>query len=251
MDYVDVIIPAYNPGVFLDEAIRSALAQSYDKVNIIVVDDNSREDVEKITKKYKNITYIRNNKTLGPAASRNIAIEASDAPYISLLDADDIWCRNKLRRSMSAFKVNPDIGMTCGNYKMLINRKKLLKPFYKSPIKVSWNKLINQNFVASGTTTIRRDVMEQIGGFDESLWVSEDYKAWLTISEEYPIHYIHDVLYYYSWIKKEGSSLTKRADIMAKQDSNIAKIRAESRRRMNHANAQGKVAAKQRMLRRL
>ena len=180
-NYVDVIIPAYNPGAFLDEAIRSALSQIHNKINIIVVDDNSDEDVEKITNKYSNITYIRNEENLGPAASRNIAIRASTAPYISLLDADDIWCSNKLSTSLMAFKNNPEIGMTCGNYQILVNRKKLLNPFYKGPIKIDWNKLMRQNFVASCSTTIRRDVMEELGGFNEEYWISEDYDMWTRI----------------------------------------------------------------------
>jgi len=238
MDYVDVIIPAYNPGTFLDEAIQSALGQSHNKINIIVVDDHSQEDVEKITKKYNNITYIRNDKNLGPAASRNIAIKASDAPYISLLDADDLWRSDKLRLSLDEFKKHPEIGMTCGNYQILVDRKRLMKPFYKGPIKIDWHKMMRQNFVASCSTTIRRDVMEELGGFNEEYWISEDYDMWTRISEKYPIHYIHEVLYHYSWIREDGSSLTKRADIQAKHDFNIAKIRAESRARVNTANIQ-------------
>jgi glycosyltransferase involved in cell wall biosynthesis len=228
---VDVIIPAYNPGPFLDEAIRSALAQTHDEFNIIVVDDNSTEDVEKITKKYKDISYIRNNKNLGPAGSRNIAIKAGSAPYISLLDADDIWHPDKLKRSLAEFKKTPDIGMTCGNYQILVNRQRLLPPFYKRPITIDWSKMMKQNFVASCSTTIRRAVVEQLGGFDESLWISEDMDLWLRISEKFKIKYIHEVLYYYSVIPK-GNSLTNRADIQKDHLSNLRMIKDRSMKRM-------------------
>jgi glycosyltransferase involved in cell wall biosynthesis len=229
--YVDIIIPAYNPGTFLDEAIQSALSQTHDNINIIVVDDNSSEDVESIVKKYSNIKYIRNEKNLGPAASRNVGIKSSDAPYVSLLDADDIWYNHKLELSLDSFNKNPEIGMTCGNYHVLLNRRRLSKPFYSRPIKITWEKMMRQNFIASGSTTIKRDVLESIGLFDEELWISEDYDCWIKISENYPIHYIHRPLYKYSVIPS-GNSLTNNSNILKNQDKNILQIRNNSKDRV-------------------
>ena len=232
-NYVDIIIPAYNPGTFLDEAIQSALDQTHKNTNIIVIDDNSTEDIESIVKKYKNIKYIRNEKNLGPAASRNIGIKSSDAPFVSLLDADDIWYAHKLELSLDSFDKNSEIGMTCGNYQVLLNRRRLSKPFYSRPIEITWGKMMRQNFVASGSTTIRREVLESVSLFDEDLWISEDYDCWVKISEENKIEYIHTPLYKYSVIPS-GDSLTNSSNILKNQDSNIAKIRNKSKDRMRN-----------------
>lgn len=232
-NYVDIIIPAYNPGAFLEEAIQSALIQTHKNINIIVVDDNSAEDVESMVKKYKNVKYIRNEKNIGPAASRNVGIKSSDAPFVSLLDADDIWYAHKLELSLSSFNKNPQIGMTCGNYQVLLNRRRLSKPFYSRPIVITWEKMMRQNFVASGSTTIRREVLESVDLFDEDLWISEDYDCWIKISEENKIEYIHMPLYKYSVIPG-GDSLTNSSNILKDQDSNIKKIRNKSKERIRN-----------------
>ena len=228
--WVDVIIPAYNPGIYLDEAIKSCINQSYKKFNIIVIDDNSSQDIEKITSKYRNIKYIKNCKNMGPSYSRNIGIKSSSADLISLLDADDVWDRDKLINSINEFKKDKSVGMTCGNYQIMV-RNRLRSQFYKRPVKVSHSSLMRINYVASGSTTFKRSVVDDVGLFNEKYWISEDYDMWVRISEKYSIKYIHKVLYYYRIIPG-NDSLTQRGDIQKNHDNNIAEIRKESARRM-------------------
>ena len=228
---VDIIIPAYNPGEYLVDAIKSCLSQKYKYYTITVIDDNSSENVKDLLKDFPSVNYIRNEKNLGPGASRNVGIKATDGDLISLLDADDIMHPRKLKVSVDVFKKNSKIGMTCGNYQILVNRKRFMKPFYKRPIKVDHSILMRQNFVASGSTTFKRTVIEDIGLFNEEYWISEDYDMWVRIAEKYPIEYIHQVLYYYSVIPK-GDSLTQRDDIQTKHISNIKEIKEASMERL-------------------
>ena len=232
---VDIIIPAYNPGEYLEEAIKSCLSQEYKNYIITVIDDNSSEDVKGLLKKFPSVNYIRNKENLGPGASRNVGIRATDGDLISLLDADDIMHPRKLKVSVNAFEKDEEIGMTCGNYQILVNRKGFMRPFYKRPIKVDHSILMRQNFVASGSTTFKRSVVEDVGLFDEAYWISEDYDMWVRISEKYPIEYIHQILYYYSVIPK-GDSLTQRNDIQVNHIKNIKEIREASKRRMAKRN---------------
>ena len=235
--WVDVIIPAYNPGVYLSEAIESCLNQSYKKFNIIVVDDNSSQDVEGVVSKYKNIKYIKNSKNMGPSYSRNVGIKSSNAELISLLDADDVWDRDKLINSVNEFKKDKSIGMTCGNYKIMV-RGRLRSQFYKKSVKVNHSSLMRINYVASGSTTFKRSVVNDVGLFNEKYWISEDYDMWVRISEKYPIKYIHKILYYYR-ITPGNDSLTQRVDIQKNHTANISEIKRDSMRRIRKADNKG------------
>jgi GT2 family glycosyltransferase len=92
---------------------------------------------------------------------------------------------------------------------------------------------MKQNYVASGSVTMRRSAVEDVGLFDEKYWISEDYDMWLRISEKYPIKYIDNILYYYSVIPK-GGSLTQRDDIQRDHTKNIDEIRARSKQRVSN-----------------
>lgn len=72
---VSFVIPAYNPGTYLIDAINSAVQQSYKDIEIIVVDDSSTEDLSYIKKRYPKVVFLRTNKNLGPAGARNLGIE--------------------------------------------------------------------------------------------------------------------------------------------------------------------------------
>jgi len=227
---VEIIIPAYNPGPYLKDAIESCLNQSYKDYSITVIDDCSSQNIEGITKLYPKVKLIKTDKNSGPSAARNLGIKSTDAELISLLDADDIMERDKLYYSVREFD-NPDIGMTCGNYQILYNRNRLMKPFYSRPLKISYPLIMRQNFIASGSVTIRKDILDDVGLFDESLWISEDYDMWLRIAEKYSIKYIHKTLYYYSVIKN-GGSLTNSSNSEDLGRANNEKIRAASKARM-------------------
>lgn len=228
---VDIIIAAYNPK-YLEETIISCLNQSYKNCKITVVDNNSPNDIRSICDKFSDLNYIRSPNNNGPAGARNYGIKNTENSLISFIDDDDIMHRDKVKLSVAEFEKNKNIGMTCGNYRILVNRKNLRPPFYKRPPTINWRTMMRQNFVASGSTTVRRDVIEKIGGFDERFWIAEDYQCWLRISEEYEVKYIHNVLYHYSWINKSGSSLTKRSDIQKDHDKNLKIIKEESLKRM-------------------
>jgi GT2 family glycosyltransferase len=237
--WVDIVMPAYNPGKEFIDAIRSCLGQSYKKYSIIVVDDHSSVDVQKLLWDFPSVRYIRNDKNLGPGGARNVGIKESKADYISFLDADDIMHKDKLKASVGVLSKKKDIGMVCGNYTVMVDRRKLLAPFYKKPIKVNHARLMRQNFIASGSVTVRRSVFDDVGFFDETLWIAEDYDMWIRISEKYSIEYLHKILYYYSVIP-DGNSLTQRSDIQADHIFNIDKIRQASRERIAGLTVEGK-----------
>jgi glycosyltransferase involved in cell wall biosynthesis len=236
--FVDVVIPVYNPGGYLDEALKSCLSQSYKNFNIIVVDDCSTQNVKSITDRYDQVKYMRNSKNMGPGASRNIGIKNSSSELVSFLDSDDVWNQDKLLYSVNEFKKDKSIGMTCGNYQILVHGR--LRPqFYKKSINVDHSLLMRNNYVASGSVTVRRDALNKVGLFNEEYMIAEDYDLWLRISEEYPIKYIHKVLYYYRIIPG-GDSLTQRSDVQEGHAKNLNEIKKNSQERFVLKNGRSK-----------
>jgi len=227
---VDIIIPAYNPKQHIVEAITSCQNQSYKDIIITVIDDCSTRNWDSIKRMFPKVNFLNTPNNLGPAGARNWGAKHTHGDLISFLDADDIMHRDKIYSSVQRFKLKPHTGMTCGNYKILVNGR-LRSKFYKRSIVVNHDRLMRQNFVASGSVTMRRDVFEEVGGFDEDYWIAEDYDLWLRCSERYSIEYLDKVLYYYR-IEPGSDSLTQRSDIQLKHLSNLDKIKAASRERM-------------------
>lgn len=100
MKLVSIIIPTYNGVNYLENALQSALSQTYSNTEIIVINDGSTDQTQSIINKYKNkiISYYQPNKGLG--ASRNQGVILARGDYISFLDCDDLWVKNKLSLQM-------------------------------------------------------------------------------------------------------------------------------------------------------
>jgi glycosyltransferase involved in cell wall biosynthesis len=227
---VDIIMPTRNPSAYIIEAIDSCLNQSYKNIKLTVVDDASKISLTPLKEKYPQVNFLHLDKNKGPGAARNFGIKNTTASLISFLDDDDIMDREKIHNSVEEFKKNPNIGMTFGNYQRIINGK-LSKPFYSSKIELDYESLMRVNFVASGSVTIKRDVFQSIGGFNEKYWIAEDYDCWIRTIEVAPIKYIHKVLYYYR-VNTNGKSLTQREDAKIQETKNILEIKESSRKRL-------------------
>ena len=99
---VDIIIPNYNKGPFLDECINSVINQSYEYWSLFIIDDCSTDNSSQILDKYKNrknFKIIKLNKNKGPSFCRNLGMRVSKSDYMAFLDSDDWWSPKKLEKS--------------------------------------------------------------------------------------------------------------------------------------------------------
>src|SRR5690242_3347165 len=103
---VSVVIPAYNRASVIPQALQSVFDQGFDDLEIIVVDDASRDNIETVIGRINDprLVYIRHDRNKGGAAARNTAIARARGEYIAFLDSDDRWLPQKLRRQMELFK---------------------------------------------------------------------------------------------------------------------------------------------------
>ena len=119
---VTIIMPSYNSENFIIESIESVLAQTYSNWELIIVDDCSPDDSNKIIAKYidsdSRIKLIKLQKNSGPAIARNMAIETANSRYIAFLDSDDVWLPNKLEKQIKFMQDN-DLAFTYSSYKLV------------------------------------------------------------------------------------------------------------------------------------
>ena len=119
---VTIIMPSYDSEKFIIESIESVLAQTYSNWELIIVDDCSPDDSNKIITKYVDsdgrIKLIKLQKNSGPAVARNTAIEAASGRYIAFLDSDDVWLPNKLETQIN-FMHDNDLAFTYSSYRLV------------------------------------------------------------------------------------------------------------------------------------
>jgi len=116
--FVDIILPNYNKGKFIEEAINSAINQTYKNWNLYIIDDHSSDNSEEIIDKFshlKNVTIIKLYKNKGPSFCRNYAMRISKSKYISFIDSDDSWLSNKLEKQI-AFMEKFNLSFTYTDY---------------------------------------------------------------------------------------------------------------------------------------
>jgi len=185
-----IIIPAYNRAKFLPRAVTSVLDQSYKDFELIIVDDASDDDTKEILKRFENIKIITNKTNRGVSYSRNIGIKNSSGQIIAFLDSDDEWKKDKLLIQADFFKNNPncvihqtdEIWIKNGKFlnKKEIHQKKQGFIFYDS---------LHLCLVSPSAVAVRKEVFDEVGYFDESFEVCEDYDMWLRITKKYSVCY--------------------------------------------------------------
>jgi glycosyltransferase involved in cell wall biosynthesis len=184
---VTVIVPCYNGAAFLEETLRSALAQSHTPVEILVVDDGSTDGSRKIAERFP-VRYVRQENS-GLSAARNTGIRESRGNYLVFLDADDRLKPQAIARGLRALDVHPDCAMAVGDHVFIAadgsHLGNSVKPF---DIDHHFETLLKSNFIEMISTVLfRRSVLEEVGGFNTALRVAEDYDLYLRIARLHPI----------------------------------------------------------------
>ncbi len=155
---VSVIIPVYNGAAYLAEALDSVLAQDYQPLEVIVVDDGSTDRTAEIARSYPAVRYLAQTNQ-GHGAARNTGIAAAQGELIAFLDADDLWAPHKLSLQVGHLIAHPDLGYTISHLRILI------EPGVAKP---AWlNDRLSLEYAAAylpSALLVRRRVLEEVGG---------------------------------------------------------------------------------------
>ena len=192
---VSVIIPTYNRGWILGEAVGSALAQEFDDFELIVVDDGSTDNTREILAAYGNDIVVLEQNNRGVSAARNRGIASASAPLIAFLDSDDLWKPQKLTRQVEFFSAKTET-LICQTEEIWIRNGVRVNP-KKRHHKFSgmiFEPSLALCLVSPSAVMMRSELFERVGMFDESLPACEDYDLWLRVSCRYPVDLIDEPL---------------------------------------------------------
>jgi glycosyltransferase involved in cell wall biosynthesis len=169
---VSVIIPVFNRGKSLREAVMSALLQSYEKLEIIIVDDGSTDDTNQVAKelalKWSGTIRVYTQKNSGPGPARELGTINSCGEYIQFLDSDDILLPYKLEEQVKSLRINPQSGISYGiSYQADYSFN---PPLVSGPIRSTgerinylFPKLLNERWWTTSNPLYRRSIIQQVG----------------------------------------------------------------------------------------
>lgn len=212
---VSVVIPAHNAAATIARAIQSAWNQDYAPAEVIVVDDASTDGTAAAARAEARpgrpvhvVTLPRNR---GASAARNEGIRRATAELIAFLDADDEWLEGKLARQVAILQGDPEVTLvTCNSLPVTADGTPgqpahTLRPPVEGP--EAWKALLGGNFIPTPTVLARRDLLLDLGGFDETLPVAEDFDLWIRLALRGKVATAREVLVRYH---SRPASLMKR-----------------------------------------
>lgn len=194
---VSVYIPTYNRLELLKRAIGSVQCQTHQNFEVLIVDDGSvdgtREYLKEIAKEDTRIRYFLKEKNSGACISRNIAIEHALGEFITGLDDDDYFCKNRLKTFLEEWKVN-DIGLF-SNIVIKRNKDKFVSNYrYAMKDQVEQKDLLKANHIGNQIFT-KTNYLKDLGGFDPNMKVWQDLELWYRLTSLGKVRRIKKDLY--------------------------------------------------------
>jgi glycosyltransferase involved in cell wall biosynthesis len=186
---VSVVIPCHNSAALVRAAIGSVAAQSFDSLEIIVVDDASTDatlDVvhAALAESGRAGRVVQCATNVGPAAARNAGVRAATGEFVAFLDSDDIWLPEKLERQVALMRANPQVTL-CGCQAIWIEEGtgRAWPLFRDLPVynREGWRMLLWQTYVATPCAMVRREDLG-VAPFDVALRVAEDRDLWFKLA---------------------------------------------------------------------
>ena len=225
MELVSAIITTHNrPPETVLRAVNSVLSQTYENMELIVVDDSTseyshRQDVENTVRGASDrILYIKHPTSRGANAARNTGLAYAKGYYVAFLDDDDEWSPNKIEEQLMGFTDNTIALVYCGM--VIIDEKHNKRYEYNSSFNKGnvYKELLKENFIGSTSNPlIKRECIDRVGHFDIGFESAQDYDLWLRLAKKYPVSYVEKPLLNYHSHDNERISTNLDKQISGKE----------------------------------
>ncbi|ENJ9652623.1 glycosyltransferase [Clostridium botulinum] len=179
---ISIIMPVYNCQEYIEEAINSVITQTYKSWELIVIDDESKDNtikiIEKLSNKDQRIRFYKNEKNLGVSETRNKGISLANGEWIAFLDSDDMWKPSKLEKQIIISNtVEAEFIFTGSSF---INENGIYyEGILEVPEKVNYKKLRNHNVISCSSVLIKKKFFKDIRMEKDDM--HEDYAVWLRV----------------------------------------------------------------------
>ena len=213
-----MIIPIYNGEQYVAKAINSVLAQTYQNIEILLINDGSSDGSKAVILDYINLPNVvyREQSNGGVAAARNIGLRAARGELIAFLDQDDVWMPQKIELQAQYMQTHPKIGLVHANIEYIDEHsqpiEKRRSEWQTNASGLCFEEMFKENGIAVLTVCIRRKVCIEIGYFREDVSGVDDYDYWLRVAYSHQIGHINQVLAHYrlhthnesqNWLRQE------------------------------------------------
>jgi glycosyltransferase involved in cell wall biosynthesis len=243
---VSVIIPSYNCGPYLSNAISSVLQQTYKNFEIIVVDDGSTDNTGNIIEPFVDRIKFIKQVNLGVSAARNTGLKEATGDLIAFLDADDTWFPDKIAVQLNIINKHPDIiGIfsdfaLCDKDGKMIHKRFVTRNYHIfNYYKYTWERIFPDhetvtfendldgtafsvfygdifkslyigNFINTSSIVLKHEVLKTVGYFTPERRTQEDYEYWLKIASKYSFAYVDTPLL---CTRRRPNQLTSKSEI--------------------------------------
>ncbi len=190
---VSAVIPTFNRGWIVAEAVKSVLNQDYPNIEVVVVDDGSTDDTPKKLAALDASIVLLSQANQGVSAARNRGIRQSKGELIAFLDSDDLWKKTKISRQVDFFRENPR-ALVCQTEEVWLRNGKRVNPRLKHKKKsgLFFEASLHLCLVSPSAVMMKRALFDEKGFFDETLPACEDYDFWLRTLTDTPVHLIEE-----------------------------------------------------------
>ncbi len=215
---VTIVIPAFNHESYVEDAVRSVMAQHYENWELLLIDDGSTDKTGEICDRFAEKDRIRviHQENMGLSATLNRGLELSKGKYFGFLPSDDLFYPEKLVVQVDLLETHPELAGV-GSFQTLVDGqgqplqdKDMEEWFSYAPASRPdfLLKLLERNFVPAPSMLLKTDMVRKSGGFDTACRFMQDYDLWFRILKNHDMKIIPRPLIYYRW---HGGNLTYRA----------------------------------------
>lgn len=209
---VSIVIPVYNGSNYMREAINSALNQTYQNIEVIVVNDGSSDNTEEIALSYGNKIRYYSKENGGVSTALNLGIQKMTGDYFCFLPHDDVFALDKIEKQIRVIKEsNQDEAIVWSGWDMYIQNehryKKVIMPYENATIENMTKGIYPMLFslITIVTVLFPKNYLDESGEFDPALSTAQDYDMMFRIFEGRNTIYLEEELVHYRWHSEQGT----------------------------------------------
>lgn len=214
---VSIVVPSYNHTKYIKETILSIVHQTYQNIELIVIDDGSKDNsveiLKDLQKEFDFQLISRENRGLITTLNEGLAL--SKGKYFCVVASDDVFMLNKIEIQVTCMEQNPEYALCFGKMKIIDENSKYVKDLKNSHAKSGnvFYDLFSRNFVTAPTVMLKKSHLIEVGGYSSDFSI-EDYPLWLKISQKYQIGFVDEFLVNY---RIHGNNMSSNLVKMIKQ----------------------------------